>query len=41
LYTVLLVVAVVILATGASIVQYHHAFAVFLNDGAPTGCGGG
>jgi hypothetical protein len=38
---VLLVVASVILIAGASIAHYHHALAVFLNDGAPTGCGGG
>jgi hypothetical protein len=38
---VLLVVAALVIAAGASIAQYHHAIAVFLNDGAPTGCGGG
>jgi hypothetical protein len=38
---VLLVIATAVLAAGASIAQYHHAIAVFLNDGAPTGCGGG
>jgi hypothetical protein len=38
---VLLVVASVILAAGATVVHYHQALAVFFNDGAPTGCGGG
>jgi hypothetical protein len=37
---VLLVVAIVILVTGASIAHYHHALAAFISDGAPT-CGGG
>jgi hypothetical protein len=36
-----LVAASVIVIAGATIARYHHALAVFLNAGQPTGCGGG